>query len=157
MDRMRNLDKLDQMEKMDRVEKDVPVDDLTGYNLSQSLADQITCKALMEQINRDLPDARSKIWHGSPVWFIDGNPIVGYSKIRKGIQLLFWSGQSFDEEDLRPVGKFKAAEACYTGADEINVHQLSLWLTKSVQIQWDYKNVANRQGELLRIHDEPGL
>jgi hypothetical protein len=32
--------------------------------------------------------------------FLHGNPIVGYSKLKDCIRLLFWSGQSFDEPNL---------------------------------------------------------
>ena len=41
------------------------------------------------------PHAENKIWHAHPVWFLDGNPVVGYSKQKVGVVLLFWSGQSF--------------------------------------------------------------
>ena len=120
------------------------------YNASQTAADQTICRLLMDAIDCTLITAESKIWHGSPVWFIDGNPIVGYSKQKSGIQLLFWSGTSF-EDSLQPVGKFKAAEARYHDAAEINVEDLTRWLQKSITIQWDYKNIAQRQGTLERL------
>ncbi len=120
------------------------------YNASQTEADQTICRLLMDAIDCTLITAESKIWHGSPVWFIDGNPIAGYSKQKSGIQLLFWSGASF-EDSLQPVGKFKAAEARYHDAAEINVEDLTRWLQKSITIQWDYKNIAQRQGTLERL------
>ena len=82
---------------------------------------------------------------------ITDNPIVGYCKLKTGIQLLFWSGQTFDEEALKPVGKYKAAEVRYTDMEEINREKLSIWLAKAVEIQWDYKNIVKRKGELLRL------
>ena len=88
------------------------------YNASQTEADQTICRLLMDAIDCTLITAESKIWHGSPVWFMDGNPIAGYSKQKSGIQLLFWSGASF-EDSLQPVGKFKAAEVRYNDVDEI--------------------------------------
>ena len=124
--------------------------EIEKYNAMQTEPDQIICSSLMNAINSILVAAESKIWHGSPVWFINGNPIVGYSKQKSGIQLLFWSGASF-EEPLRPVGKFKAAEARYTDAAEINIGDLARWLQKSMEIQWDYKNMAKRQGVLNRL------
>ena len=48
-----------------------------------------------------MPESESKIWHRHPVWFLDGNPIVGYSKLKAGIRLMFWSGASFEEEKLK--------------------------------------------------------
>ena len=108
------------------------------------------CNRLMDVISSNLTTAESKIWHGSPVWFIDGNPIVGYSKQKSGIQLLFWSGASF-EDSLRPIGKFRAAEVCYNDVDEINIEDLTRWLQKSIEIQWDYKHIAQRQGVLERL------
>jgi hypothetical protein len=125
--------------------------EIEKYNSLQSERDQVICNRLMEEINSSLINVESKIWHGSPVWFIDDNPIVGYSKLKGCIQLLFWSGASF-EESLKPVGKYKAAEARYTDVVQINIDDLTRWLNKSKEIQWDYKNMVKREGvlELLK-------
>jgi hypothetical protein len=96
-------------------------------------------------------EAENKIWHAHPVWFLDGNPIVGYHKLKDCIRLLFWSGQSFDEEGLQKEGSFKAAEARYTTAEDINLKDLKRWLKKSKEIQWDYKNIVKRKGKLKRL------
>jgi hypothetical protein len=125
--------------------------EILNYNSSQTASDQKICIALMDIIDKNMPEAKSKFYHGSPVWFIDDNPIVGYSKLKSGVQLLFWSGQTFDEEGLKPMGKYKAAEARYTDVEEINKVQLKNWLIKSIEIQWDYKNIVKRKGELLRL------
>ena len=125
--------------------------EITSYTASLSDHDQQICRRLMDAIEQHLPQATSKVWHGSPVWFIYENPIVGYSKLKNHVQLLFWSGQSFDEAGLAPVGKHKAAEARYTDAAEIDPIQLSVWLGKAEQIQWDYKNIVRRNGELIRL------
>ena len=85
--------------------------DIQAYNAAQSAGDKRICDALAKAIDRHLPDAESKIWHRHPVWFLDGNPIVGYHKLKDCIRLLFWSGQSFDEPGLEAEGSFKAAEA----------------------------------------------
>jgi len=125
--------------------------EIEKYNESQSASDQIICRLLMEEINRGLSGATSKIWHGSPVWFIDGNPIAGYSKLKGCIQLLFWSGQTFEEDGLKPIGKYKAAEIRYTDRQQINSNDLQRWLAESIEIQWDYKNIVRRKGELERL------
>lgn len=92
------------------------------------------------------------MWHGSPVWFLDGNPIAGYSLRKDGsVSLLFWSGQSFDEPDLKPEGSYKAAEIRYTDVSQINTDDLARWLKKSQEIQWDYKNIVKRRGMLERL------
>ena len=124
--------------------------EIEKYNALQTPADQAICNTLMDAINSNLPTAERKIWHGSPVWFIDGNPIVGYSKLKSSIQLLFWSGASF-EDDLQPIGKFKAAEARYSDVADINTQALTSWLQKSIEVQWDYKHIAQRQGVLERL------
>jgi|SRR6218665_65633 len=49
------------------------------YNDSQLPTDQEICSLLCKMINQQFPDAESKIWHAHPVWFLDGNPVVGYS------------------------------------------------------------------------------
>ena len=74
------------------------------YNNSQSTEFQLICNKLAKQINLHLTEAENKIWHAHPVWFLDGNPIVGYSKQKKGIRLMFWSGKSFDEDKLNVLG-----------------------------------------------------
>jgi hypothetical protein len=85
------------------------------------------------------------------VWFIEGNPVVGYSKLKDCIRLLFWSGQGFDEKGLQPEGSFKAAEVRYASVEQINVKDLRRWLAKAEKIQWDYKNIVKRKGVLLRL------
>jgi hypothetical protein len=106
---------------------------------------------LTKIIDSNLNNFESKIWHGHPVWFLDGNPIVGYSKTKKSIRLLFWSGQSFDEVILVNNGAFKAAQIDYTSLDQVIVKDLKRLLKKATLIQWDYKNIVKRKGELLRL------
>jgi hypothetical protein len=125
--------------------------DIRAYNRALSVADRAIADALAEQIDRGLPEAESKIWHGHPVWFLDGNPIVGYSKLKDFVRLLFWSGQSFDEPGLVPEGSFKAAEARYASAADIRTKDVQRWLKKAKAIQWDYKNIVKRKGKLVRL------
>lgn len=106
---------------------------------------------LYKEICSALPDAEHKIWHAHPVWFLDGNPVTGYSKLKDSLRLLFWSGQSFEEEGLVPEGKFKAAEARYTDVSQVKKKDLKRWLKKSKDIQWDYKNLVQRKGVLERL------
>jgi hypothetical protein len=121
------------------------------YQKTFSKKDQAICTKLYEEISSSLPKAENKIWHRHPVWFLDGNPIVGYSKLQDCIRLLFWSGQSFDEPGLQPEGNFKAAEVRYTEATQIKSKVLKLWLSKAKKIQWDYKNIVKRKGVLERL------
>lgn len=124
---------------------------IKAYNDAQTKQDKRICDTLRAEIDRGLPDAESKIWHGSPVWFLDGNPVVGYSKLKDSVRLLFWSGQSFDEPGLTPEGSFKAADARYTAIEQINTKDLQRWLTAAKAIQWDYKNIIKRKGKLVRL------
>jgi len=125
--------------------------DIQTYNDAQLPSDRAICNLLAEEINKHLPKAENKIWHAHPVWFLDGNPVVGYSKLKNCIRLLFWSGQSFEEDDLQKEGSFKAAEARFTDVDQINKTDLRRWLKKAEAIQWDYKNIAKRKGVLERL------
>ncbi len=59
------------------------------YNQTQSGEEQLICQLLAQQIDSVLPEADNKIWHAHPVWFLDGNPVVGYSKLKGCIRLLF--------------------------------------------------------------------
>ncbi len=121
------------------------------YNESQRENAKVICELLCREIQKGLPETESKIWHGAPVWFIEGNPTVGYDVLKNCVRLLFWSGQSFDEDYLKPEGSFKAAEARYTNTDQINSSDVKRWLEKSKKIQWDYKNIVKRRGELIRL------
>lgn len=125
--------------------------DITNYNASQKSEDRTICDLLKKEIDTYLKGAESKVWHAHPVWFINGNPIVGYSKLKDSIRLLFWSGQSFDEPSLTPEGSFKASEIRYTAVEQINPDDLKRWLEKAQRIQWDYKNIVKRKGKLLKI------
>lgn len=121
------------------------------YNKSLAPIDREICDLLAETIEQILPEAENKIWHAHPVWFLEGNPVVGYSKLKSGVRLLFWSGQSFEEKALQNEGSFKAAEARYTAANQIALKALKRWLKKARDIQWDYKNIVRRKGKLVRL------
>lgn len=125
--------------------------DIQTYNNSLAENDKGICVLLNKIIDANLSGAESKIWHAHPVWFLAGNPIVGYHKLKDSVRLLFWSGQSFDEVGLQPEGSFKAAEVRYTDVDQINPADLKRRLKKAKEIQWDYKNVVKRRGVLERL------
>jgi len=125
--------------------------DIRAYNAEQAAGDKKICVALAKAIDANLKGAESKIWHGHPVWFLDGNPIVGYHKLKDCVRLLFWSGRSFDEPGLAEEGGFKTAGARFTDVDQIDVKDLKRWIKKSAEIQWDYKNIVKRKGKLVRL------
>lgn len=126
--------------------------DIQTYNNSQTENDKQICDFLSEIINENLSNSENKIWHAHPVWFLDGNPTVGYSKQKKGIRLMFWSGADFEETGLNVKGaKFKDASVFYNTVNEINTEDLKRWLDKSTKIQWDYKNIVKRKGKLERL------
>ncbi|MBK9107627.1 MAG: DUF1801 domain-containing protein [Saprospiraceae bacterium] len=125
--------------------------EIQAYHERQLPGDRAICETLAQEIDAALPDAESKVWHAHPVWFLDGNPIVGYDKLKNCVRLLFWSGQSFEETDLKNEGSFKAAEKRYTSVEQIDIEALTRWLDKSRNIQWDYKNIVKRKGVLERL------
>jgi hypothetical protein len=125
--------------------------DTIQYNQAQSPTDRLICELLASQIDAAMPDAENKVWHAHPVWFLDGNPVVGYSKLKDSVRLLFWSGQSFVSPGLKPEGKFKAAEARYAAPDQVDTESLQRWLAEAREIQWDYKNLVRRKGKLERL------
>ena len=126
--------------------------DIVNYNEALSAEDQSICELLSTEISKNLTNAESKIWYEHPVWFLNGNPIVGYSKQKAGIRLMFWSGIDFEEEKLNVHGKkFKDASVFYNSVEEINTEDLHRWLKKSVEIQWDYKNIVKRKGILIKL------
>lgn len=122
------------------------------YNEHQELNHKEVCDLLAQQIDQHLPGAENKIWHAHPVWFLAGNPTVGYSKQKQGIRLMFWSGADFEEAGLNVVGKkFKDATVFFNDVSEINKADLRRWLEKAIEIQWDYKNLVKRKGRLERL------
>jgi hypothetical protein len=130
--------------------------DIKNFNESQTGEETAICIQLFKLISKYLPEAENKIWHKHPVWFLEGNPIVGYSKLKAGIRLMFWSGLSFDETQLKVgTGKFKDASMTYTSIQQINKEDIKRWVEKSRDIQWDYKNIVKRKGKLLPLKPKP--
>jgi hypothetical protein len=125
--------------------------DINTYNNAQNPTHKDICDLLAREICKYLSEAENKIWHAHPVWFLDGNPVAGYSKLKGGVRLLFWSGQTFDEVGLKNEGSFKAAEARFTAVEQVEVMNLARWLGKARDIQWDYKNIVKRKGKLERL------
>jgi hypothetical protein len=125
------------------------------YHQAQSELHQSISEKLASIIDSELTEAESKIWHAHPVWFLNGNPIVGYSVQKPGIRLMFWSGADFEEPGLIVrAGKFKDASVFYNALNEIDEESMRRWLKKSRIIQWDYKNIVKRKGKLERISNE---
>src|SRR5690554_2939347 len=126
--------------------------DIQIYNNNLSEVDKQICNLLFDEISKNLPKAEAKIWHRHPVWFLEGNPTVGYTKQKAGIRLMFWSGADFEEEKLNVKGaKFKDASVFYNSVEDINREDLKRWLKKAETIQWDYKNIVKRKGKLERL------
>jgi hypothetical protein len=126
--------------------------EIAAYNANLEAVDRKICVLLAHTIIANLSGAEGKIWHKHPVWFLDGNPVVGYSKQKAGIRLMFWSGKDFDEPGLNVVGgKFKDASVIYKALEDVDLGDLDRWLGKARDIQWDYKNIVKRKGKLERL------
>jgi hypothetical protein len=128
--------------------------DLEIQKYHQDLTDgeRVICDLLAEQLLAGIPEATFKLWHGHPVWFLNDNPIVGYSKQKPGIRLMFWSGADFEEPGLNILGKkFKDASIFYSDIGQVDMPLLQRWIEKSKHIQWDYKNLIKRKGKLERL------
>jgi len=126
--------------KLKNVER-IPIrdDQIAAYSQAQTLAFRTTCDLLRELVDTALPNATPRIWHGSPVWFIDDNPVVGYTATKKTVNLLFWNGQAFDEAGLKPVGKYRAAQAGFADVVEIDPKLIRRWLKKAKSDVFDSK------------------
>ncbi|HMQ15123.1 MAG TPA: DUF1801 domain-containing protein [Phycisphaerae bacterium] len=114
-------------------------DELSAYADGQALPFRAMCNTLRTLIDSALPGATSKVWHGSPVWFIDDNPVVGYSATAKSVNLLFWNGPALDEPDLKPVGKYGAAQAVFAASDDIDGQAIRRWLKRAGANVFDSK------------------
>ncbi len=126
--------------------------DIAAYSKALDKTSREICDSLLEIIDTTLTKAEGKVWHGAPVWFINGNPVTGYSKKKAGVELLFWSGQDFDEQQLIATGKYKAAGAIFERREEIRKTVIKRWLTKSKKIQWDYANLPKNH-KLIKLTD----
>jgi len=120
---------------------------IAAYSQTQPPALRAICDLLRGLINPALPKASSKIWHGSPVWFIDDNPVVGYNATAKTVNLLFWNGQAFDEPNLQPLGKFKAAQVKFTDAAEVDSKLVRRWLKKAKEDVFDSRGYFKKLRE----------
>ncbi len=66
---------------------------------------------------------------------------------------MFRSGADFDENKLSVrAEKFKDASIFFKNVSEIETNNLKRWLIKSKEIQWDYKNIVKRKGQLKRLY-----
>jgi hypothetical protein len=115
---------------------------VSEYNQKLGFPERAIAEKLLNLFLDQLPDADAKVWHGHPVWFIGANPVAGYNLKKSGIEVLFWSGQSFKTDGLRPVGKFQAAGVSVPSLNEAESLPLKSWLDEARAIQWDYANLA---------------
>lgn len=127
-------------------------DSIDAFNAARSEGDRVICDALAAQIRAALPEAEGKIWHRHPVWFLGANPVVGYSRQKPGIRLMFWSGADFGEPDLNVIGKrFRDASVFFTDPAQIDAQALQRWLDKARLIQWNYRDIARNKGVLNHL------
>lgn len=124
--------------------------DIVEYHAKLEPNDLAICIALATEITGALPEATAKVWHAHPVWFIEGNPIVGYDRLKHSLRLMFWSGQSFPTPGLVPEGSFRAAEIRYTDVSEVDTERVAAWLADSRAIQWDYEHIRTNRGLVKR-------
>ena len=125
------------------------------YNAVLSPAHREIAGFLAGLFSEHVPEAEGKVWHGHPVWFVGKNPVFGYSLKKAGIEVLFWSGQSFRTPGLTPNGKFKAAALPVSDLANLDVARLVSWLRESIEIQWDYGNLLkNRELVKLTVFNE---
>ena len=127
-------------------------EDIRDYNKTLGAEELAIANALCELIEKHLPLAAGKVWHGHPVWSIGGNPIVGYSLKKSGIEMLFWSGQSFKASGLRALGKFKAAALSVPTLSVLDAKVIGAYLDEAKAIQWDYENLPKKR-ELEKLTD----
>jgi len=123
---------------------------IAAYDAAQPKVEGAVCRRLRGEVERALPDAKSKVWHGSPVWFVGETPVVGYNvAARGGVVLLFWNGQAIDDS-LEPIGKFKAAQARYTSVADIQEAPLRRWLKRAGTEIWDTSEVRRARARAGR-------
>ena len=113
--------------------------DIADYNQALAGTQQNIAEQLVDLFAASLPTAEAKVWHGHPVWFLDGNPVCGYSLKKAGLEVLFWSGKSFKTAGLRPIGKYQAAGLAVETAEDIA--RVEKFMAEAQSIQWDYKNL----------------
>jgi hypothetical protein len=123
--------------------------DIQDYNAKQPPELAAVCDALRAEIDGALPKAESKIWHGAPVWFIEGYPVAGYSIKAKKVSLLFWNGQNLGEPMLQPMGKHFAAEVMLANSAELDRAGIRRCLVKAGKnVFKDYASL--RQGSAAK-------
>ncbi|MCK6081328.1 DUF1801 domain-containing protein [Microbacterium sp. EYE_5] len=124
---------------------DVPAD-IRAYHDRLDAEARPICDILLSLIDEGLPDADRKVWHAHPVWFFDGNPVVGYDRLTASVRLMFWSGRAFDEPGLSPEGSFEAAEVRYTAPEQIDDDAVRRWLGEAREKQWNYRDIRTNRG-----------
>jgi hypothetical protein len=114
-------------------------DPISAYSRSQPPASRAICDRLRTLIDAALPKAAAKVWHGSPVWFIGENPVVGYDVGADRVNLLFWNGTAFDEPGLERVGQHRAARATFEAGSGIDAALVRRCLKKARADVFDSK------------------
>lgn len=116
------------------------------YISAQKPALAAVCRLFGKEIDAVLPMSAATIYHGIPVWFIAGNPVVGFSATaKKKVNLLFWNGQAFQEPGLEAVGKFHAAQVRFAGVEDVDKKKLKKWLKEAGKKIWDYAGMRKRK------------
>ena len=122
-------------------EKVVNLDGVEAYLEAQTPEHGDICRRLVSEIQRCLPKAAARLYHGSPAWFIGENAVAGVSvNAKAGVTLLFWNGQAFKERVLIPVGQFKAAQLSFQVIGDVDIKIVRGLLKKAGEDIWDFSS-----------------
>jgi hypothetical protein len=121
-------------------------DGVEAYLEAQMPEHRDLCRRLMSEIRRCLPNSAVRLYHGSPVWFIGENAVVGVSvKAKAGVTLLFWNGQAFGDPSLTPVGQFKAGQMSFPAGSDVDTGILRRLLKQAGKDIWDFASIRKRR------------
>ena len=127
-------------------ERIVNRDGVEAYLEAQTPEHGDICRRLVSEIRRCLPKSTARLYHGSPVWFIGENAVVGVSvRTQAGVTLLFWNGQAFKDQALIPVGQFKAAEISFQAVGQVDEKMLRRLLKKAGEDIWDFASIRKKR------------
>jgi len=87
--------------------------------------------ALVPILDTGATDAVGRVWHGHPVWLIDGTPVAGFKAYPKYVTFMIWGGQLLADESGRLERGARMGTVKLASVDDVDRELFLEWLQQA--------------------------
>jgi hypothetical protein len=105
--------------------------DIDAYLDGLDPAQREIADALVPVLEESATDAVGQVWHGHPVWLIDGTPVAGFKAYPRYVTFMIWGGHLIADESGRLERGARMGTVKLSSVDEVDAELFSQWLQQA--------------------------